>query len=119
MELNPLPTAVILSNSQAKLGQFHLDWNPQPGAYLEVEGQTYVVLERRHRYHLKSGKYHLHHIALYVQEADASADKSLVDGRWVIGDITCLYNARSEILRCAVNPAGPCDRCIHYHPVEQ
>jgi Family of unknown function (DUF6464) len=35
----------------------------------------------------------------------------------LIGDLTCAYNARSELLRCAVNPAGPCDRCGHYRAV--
>lgn len=34
-----------------------------------------------------------------------------------IGDPSCLYNARSLQLRCAVNPAGPCEGCKHYqHP---
>jgi hypothetical protein len=90
MELNSLPAEVILSHPPSTLGHLYLDWNPQPGAYLEVEGQTYMVLERRHRY--------------------------LLDGRWVIGDISCSYNARSELLRCAPNPSGPCDRCVHYQP---
>jgi hypothetical protein len=113
-----LPTEVILSNTRSTLGHLYLDWNPQPGAYLEVEGQTYLVLERKHRYLLKSGRYQLHKISLYVQKTHTPAEKSLVDGRWVIGDTSCTYNARSELLRCTVNPGGPCDRCIHYHPSE-
>ena len=28
-----------------------------------------------------------------------------------IGDIDCIYNARSSHLRCAVNPDGPCEGC--------
>jgi hypothetical protein len=118
MELNSLPAEVILSHPRSTLGHLYLDWNPQPGAYLEVEGQTYIVLERRHRYLLRSGHYQLHKIALYVQKFDAPADVSLLDGRWVIGDITCSYNARSELVRCAINPSGPCDRCVHYQPCE-
>jgi hypothetical protein len=74
------------------------------------------VLERSHRYQLKVDRYHLHEIALYVQPFQNSTDKSLLEGRWVIGDITCTYNARSELIRCAVNPGGPCDRCVHYQP---
>ncbi len=31
-----------------------------------------------------------------------------------IGDPSCLYNAHSPQLRCAVNPAGPCEGCKHY-----
>jgi hypothetical protein len=116
MELNSLPAEVILSDSRSTLVHLYLDWNPQPGAYLEVEGQTYMVLERRHRYLLRSGRYQLHKIALYVQKVDAPVEVSLLDGRWVIGDISCSYNARSELLRCAPNPSGPCDRCVHYQP---
>ena len=119
MELNSPPTEIILSHPRSPLGHLHLDWNPQPGAYLEVEGQTYLVLERRHRYRLKSGRYHLHNIALYVQKSQVPTERSLLDGRWVIGDVTCLYNAHSEVLRCTVNPSGPCDRCVHYHSLEQ
>ncbi|MBD0269805.1 MAG: hypothetical protein ICV77_16120 [Cyanobacteria bacterium Co-bin8] len=110
-------TEIILNQPNASLGHVSLDWSPQPGAYLEVEGQTYLVLERRHRYHLKSGRYELHQTTLYVQRSDVPEEKSLLDGHWVIGDITCLYNARSELLRCAVNPQGPCDRCSHHRPL--
>lgn len=31
-----------------------------------------------------------------------------------IGDITCLFNARSPQLRCSVNPSGPCENCDFY-----
>ena len=116
MELSSLSAEIILSNSRSVLGHLSLQGNPQPGGYLEFEGQTYLVLERRHHYHLKSGRYQMDKIALYVQKFDAPADVSLLDGRWVIGDITCAYNARSELLRCAINPDGVCDRCIHYLP---
>ena len=117
MELNSLPAEIILSHPRSTIGHLPLPWNPQPGAYLEVDGQTYRVLERRHRYQLRSGRYQLHKIALYVQKCDALTEGSLLDGRWVIGDLTCRYNARSELLRCAVNPGGPCDRCPHYQGV--
>jgi Family of unknown function (DUF6464) len=33
---------------------------------------------------------------------------------YMIGDMTCQFNARSSYIRCAVNPAGPCDQCRHY-----
>lgn len=32
-----------------------------------------------------------------------------------IGDLSCQYNARSPLLRCAIKPEGPC-RCEHYQP---
>lgn len=113
MDLKPL-TEIILSPSGSTLGYQQLDGNLQPGMYLEFEGQTYLVLERKHRYHLKSGRYELRQIALHVQESQVPGERSLLNGHWVIGDVTCLYNAHSEVIRCAVNPAGPCDRCKHY-----
>lgn len=35
---------------------------------------------------------------------------------FLIGDISCQFNARSRYLRCAVNPEGPCQGCRHYKP---
>lgn len=117
MEPDSLPTEVILTHPQRTLGRVRLDWNPQPGSYLDFQGQTYAVLERRHRYQFRSGRYRLQQIALYVQSAPhAAAEKSWVDGRWVIGDATCQFNALSELIRCAVHPEGPCETCRSYEP---
>jgi hypothetical protein len=33
-----------------------------------------------------------------------------------LGDPTCLNNAKSAHLRCAVNPCGPCEGCKDYQP---
>jgi hypothetical protein len=33
---------------------------------------------------------------------------------YVIGDITCKFNARSHLIRCAANPFGPCHGCSQY-----
>lgn len=107
-------TEVILSHSQKSLGKVHLDWAPQPGAFLDLEGKTYTVLERRHRYQFRFGKYQLFAIALYVQLTQRPQERTLVQGRWVIGDATCRYSAQSELIRCAVNPAGPCEGCRFY-----
>ncbi len=42
-------------------------------------------------------------------------DEHYVDGMgFVIGDITCRFNARSPYLRCAENPLGPCKGCRAY-----
>jgi hypothetical protein len=114
MEQPSLPTEIILSQSKRTLGRLDLDWTPEPGSYVDLDGQTYAVLERRHRYMLKSGRYKLHRISLYVQTAQRPDEQSLIDGRWVIGDASCTFNARSELLRCAVNSAGPCEGCRHY-----
>ena len=37
---------------------------------------------------------------------------------YLIGDISCQFNARSGYMRCAVNPSGPCQGCRHYEPRE-
>ena len=37
---------------------------------------------------------------------------------YVIGDLTCSYNARSPYIRCAVNPDGLCQDCRHYNNAE-
>ncbi|MBD2662856.1 hypothetical protein B6N60_00367 [Richelia sinica FACHB-800] len=119
MEPDSLPTEVILTNPRQSLGKLQLDWTPQPGNYLDFQGKTYAVLERRHRYQFKAGRYRLHNIAIYVQSAKRPSEKTLVAGRWVIGDATCDYNALSEIIRCAVNPNGPCESCRYYENSQQ
>ncbi|MGV2389741.1 MAG UNVERIFIED_CONTAM: DUF6464 family protein [Microcystis novacekii LVE1205-3] len=77
---------------------------PQPGNYLALKGQTYAVLERHHQYQYKIGGYCLRKISLYVQTAPTPNEKSLIEGRWVMGDASCRFNAKSELLRCAINP---------------
>jgi hypothetical protein len=114
MEHPLLPTEIILIQPRRSLGDLRLDWTPQPGNYLDWADQTYLILERHHRYQLKAGRYHLHKIFLYVQPAQRPQERSLEHGRWVLGDATCHYNAHSELLRCAVNPDGPCAGCRHY-----
>lgn len=116
MEPDSLPTEVILTKPATSLGKVHLDWNPQPGHYLDLKGKTYAVLERRHRYQLRSGRYRLQNIALYVQSAQRPSEKTQVEGRWVLGDASCRFNAHSELIRCAVNPEGPCANCRYYEP---
>ncbi|MDZ7956554.1 MAG: DUF6464 family protein [Aulosira sp. DedQUE10] len=37
---------------------------------------------------------------------------------YLVGDISCKFNARSGHIRCAVNPDGPCQGCRHYEPRE-
>jgi Family of unknown function (DUF6464) len=48
-----------------------------------------------------------------------SPDHHYVEGLgYIIGDLTCRYNARSSQIRCAVNPSGPCEGCLHYQEKE-
>ena len=34
--------------------------------------------------------------------------------KYYIGDTTCVNNAHSPYIRCAVAPEGPCEGCVHY-----
>jgi hypothetical protein len=114
MEALNLSTEVILTHPRRSLGCVHLDWMPQPGSFLELEGCTYTVLERRHRYHLRAGRYRLHQVSLYVQTAQSPSERSRVNGHLVLGDASCRFNAHSELIRCAVSPEGPCGNCRFY-----
>ncbi|MEO0408728.1 MAG: DUF6464 family protein [Cyanobacteria bacterium P01_A01_bin.135] len=113
---SPVTTDILLPDAQKPIHKLHLSEAPQPGSLLTVDDRTYTVLERRHRYHLRAGRYQLHRILLYVQVA--ASDRAQVDGRWILGDATCRFNARSELMRCAVNPMGPCQGCVHYRPIQ-
>lgn len=114
MEPDSLPTEIIQTHPQQSLGKVQLDWMPQPGNYLDVGDKTYAVLERHHHYQYKIGGYCLQKISLYVQSAKKPAERTFIDGYWVIGDTSCRFNAQSEIFRCAVNPDGPCAGCRYY-----
>lgn len=37
---------------------------------------------------------------------------------YMIGDLTCRFNARSSYIRCAVNPSGPCESCSQYQEID-
>lgn len=118
MESDHLPTEIFLTHPYQSLGKVHLDWMPQPGHYLDYQGKTYAILERHHHYQYKISGYCLAKMSLHVQTAQSPTEKSLLEGRWVIGDLSCRFNARSEILRCAVNPEGPCQGCQFYESRE-
>jgi hypothetical protein len=87
---------------------------PHPGRWLSVAEGSFLVLQRRHRYRLRNGRYELSSVALQVRAQHQPADARWWNGRWVIGDPACRFNARSPLLRCAVLPEGPCDRCHHF-----
>ena len=48
-------------------------------------------------------------------KAPVPAEMTCIDGfGYVIGKVSCKYNARSPYIRCAVNPCGPCQDCRHF-----
>ncbi len=114
MALTGLPTEIRWHDSRQLLTHHALDWDPHPGSYVMVGEQAYLVMERRHRYQLYAGQYQLQAIALYVQPSEPPGERWILDGHWVLGDPSCQFSARSELLRCAVNPIGPCQGCEDY-----
>lgn len=119
MDVSALPTEIFTVNPDRSLKKTYLEWMPQPGNYLEVDGKTYLVLERRHRYHLRAGRYVPLKVAVFVKPTPKPTEMNLVAGIWVIGDATCQYNARSEFIRCAVNPTGPCTGCSAWEALSE
>lgn len=117
IDTDSLSVEVILNHSYQSLGNISLDWHPQPGHYLNLEGKTYTVLERRQRYQLRNGRYYLAKIAIYVQPTQPPVEQSFIQGKWVIGDANCRFNAHSELIRCAINPQGLCQNCRYYEPI--
>lgn len=48
-----------------------------------------------------------------------NSDRYYLEGvGYLVGDISCRFNARSGFLRCAVNPSGPCEGCRLYEQKE-
>ncbi len=106
------PTVHLYRSDTAQwVGQIALDQGFPTTSYVEWEGQTWAVLERRHQYFLRGGTYQLNRVALFVRPMDPPKDRVQFQNNWVIGDPTCRYNAHSELLRCVPNPEGPCEGC--------
>lgn len=103
-------------DSQRSLGSLQLDAMLQPGTHVVHNGQGYLVLERRHRYQFSANRYYLYKIDLYVQLTEQLQETTQIGDRLVLGDASCRYNAQSEMIRCAVNPRGPCSQCLQYAP---
>lgn len=48
------------------------------------------------------------------QDTYLESDRRRAVTKYFIGDTTCINNAQSPYIRCAINPQGPCDDCSHY-----
>lgn len=114
MQRSTLPAFdLVLMASQQPLGRLELDGEPSPGGLVSYRGETYTILERRHRYQYIRGQYQRVQALLYVQLSQG-AEAELVNGQWILGDRSCRFNSRSSLIRCAVNPQGPCGGCADY-----
>ena len=102
------------SVTQVVIDRLDLNDPPMPGQWFIHDQDSYLILQRRHRYKLLFGRYELSSIVLLVKSQRQPADAQFVSHGWVIGDSNCRFNALSPLLRCAVMPDGPCDRCVHW-----
>ena len=50
----------------------------------------------------------------YSNDSYSLPDRRRPVTKYFIGDTTCINNAHSPYIRCAINPEGPCDECVHY-----
>jgi hypothetical protein len=108
---------IRLSGSDQLFGRVEIEEPqriPGPGHWMEVDGHPLLVMQRRHRYTLRDGRYHLTSVALEVKQQARPADSEWWNGQWVIGNPSCHFNALSPFLRCAVLPEGPCSSCGHF-----
>ncbi len=105
------------SGSDLVLDRFEIDEPPHPGRWFLHRDTSYLVMQRRHRYRLQSGSYQLSSVILMVKPQVQPKDAQLFRHGWVIGDPNCRFNARSPLIRCAVLPEGPCERCTHWSSV--
>ena len=51
---------------------------------------------------------------LDIQEVNQNSDRRRPVTKYFIGDTSCINNAHSPYIRCAINPEGPCDECSHF-----
>jgi hypothetical protein len=60
-----------------------------------------------------------YHYPIRERITPVESDRYYLEGvGYLIGDISCKFNARSGYVRCAVNPSGPCGNCRHYESKE-
>ena len=114
---NLLPTEIILTPARHCIAKLNLDRRLQPGNYMELEGKTYAILERHHFYQYRVDGYRFDKATLHVQESKRPEETTQIGDRYIVGNADCRFNARSEIMRCAVNPDGPCQGCRYFEPI--
>ncbi|NJL42133.1 MAG: hypothetical protein HC881_22590 [Leptolyngbyaceae cyanobacterium SL_7_1] len=69
-----------------------------------VQAQTQARLQRT-----------THSVSIRRTPLARGIEYQYVDGiGYMIGDLSCRFNARSNYIRCAVNPYGPCQNCPFY-----
>lgn len=54
------------------------------------------------------------HSNIYRRDFHPTSDRRRPATKYFIGDTNCINNAQSPYIRCAINPEGPCDGCVHF-----
>ena len=55
-----------------------------------------------------------------TKRANRDPEEQYIEGvGYVIGDVSCKYNAKSPYVRCAINPTGLCQDCRHFESHEE
>ena len=68
---------------------------------------------RRAQFPTSYSQERLHH-DFYTQDSAPIGDRHRPATKYFIGDTSCVNNAQSPYIRCAINPEGPCDECSHF-----
>jgi Family of unknown function (DUF6464) len=55
---------------------------------------------------------------LFEKKPISPSPPQLNSHEYTLGDPTCINNARSPYLQCAVNPSGVCGSCKHWETAE-
>ena len=72
------------SGSDVLLDRLQLDVPPHPGRWVELNGRSYLVMQRRHRYQLRNGRYEIGSVALVVKPQIRPVDAKAWRHVWVI-----------------------------------
>jgi hypothetical protein len=94
--------------------------------FLMAVAPLLIFIGAMHYIAVHPGVYRYRDRAPSIPRRWALADRRIVTEHWVslnwldpsgfVGDTSCRFNAHSAFLRCAVNPAGPCQNCSCYEP---
>ena len=94
------------AGSDVLLDRLQLDAPPPPGRWVELNGMSYLVMQRRHRYQLRNGRYqispgfeHLLH-ALFVHEDAALIESIPPRTAFKIPSVPCAWLAQVLWNRC-------------------
>jgi Family of unknown function (DUF6464) len=79
----------------------------------------WVIRKTQTRTRARTRQIALNYLQMQPYIRPVESDRYYLEGvGYLVGDISCQFNARSGYIRCAVNPSGPCQDCRYYEPKE-